>query len=98
MDQIAELRKCVEELKLFFIEHELNGWISRCEVFLQKNDTDKTKIKNDIINFAGVGMGALNDLYISEENGHNLGGLNEKEANQQLEILINNFYLVAKTL
>lgn len=76
----------LEQLISFFLTHNEPNWAKRSEKAIRAIREENADLKGILLNFTGVGMGSLIDLYISSRNGHLLP-TGEEDANRQLSKL-----------
>jgi hypothetical protein len=87
METTTKIIEILEQLKDFFVQHNVGPWTNRTHIAIQQFNVGKLNIKTILNDFAGAGMGSIIDLYICADNGHLLDQ-NEVETNKQLEKLI----------
>jgi hypothetical protein len=83
METATKIIKILEQLKDFFVLHNVGAWTSRTHIAIQQINERKLNIKTILNDFVAAGMGSIIDLYICSDNGHHLEQ-NEAETNKQL--------------
>lgn len=86
MEAKTKIIEVLEELKYFFVQHNVNVWTRRTELAIQQINEGKINTTTILKDFVGAGMGSLIDLYICSDNGHQIK-LCEADTNKQLEKL-----------
>jgi hypothetical protein len=87
METTTKIIEILEQLKDFFVQHNVGAWTSRTHMAIQQINEGKLNSKTILNDFSGAGMGSIIDLYICSDNGHHLEQ-NEVETNKQLEKFI----------
>ena len=92
----AKIIETLEKLQDFFEKHNVSGWTQRTKKAIQQIQAEHNS-KAVLIDFVGVGMGSLIDLYICADNGHSLTQ-SEVETNKQLETLTTEILSIKQAL
>lgn len=97
METKAKIIEVLEQLKDFFAQHNVSGWINRTHIAIQQINEETPNMMRILDDFVGAGMGSIIDLYICSDNGHHLEQ-NEVDTNKQLEKLIEQLLVIKNAL
>lgn len=87
---MAQLVKLMFECEVLLRSVGEVFWSNKIHVALKEKEREDFLLR-EVLSWYG-GMGSLNDLVISEYNGHVLKGKDEERLNQELDQLINLMY------
>jgi len=88
---LATLRQLVELLKT----HNERQWAFRLGGDLERLQEGDVSAVDHLLSAYG-GMGSLNDLYLCEENGHKISGVETQEMNERLRELTGTIWQLAR--